>query len=109
MRVILTRHGETFENANKITMGQGIDGVLNEEGVQQARKLADRLKEEKIDFAYTSDLKRAISTTEEILKYHPHTKMICVSELRERNLGIYEGKPNFEWKEAMQKSFLPFD
>lgn len=108
MRVILTRHGETHENVKKISMGQGIDGSLNEEGIEQARKLAQRLKEENIDVAYVSDLKRAVHTAREILGFHPSAKMILTQELRERNLGIYEGGPNIAWKAAMEQSPLPF-
>ena len=108
MRVILTRHGETHENVQKISMGQGIDGSLNKEGMAQARKLARRLKEENIDVAYVSDLTRAVHTAQEILNFHPSAKMITTSLLRERNLGIYEGGPNTRWKEAMRQSPLPF-
>lgn len=108
MRVILTRHGETHENVKKISMGQGIDGSLNEEGMAQARKLARRLKEEKIDVVYVSDLTRAVNTAREVLSFHPSAKMITTPLLRERNLGIYEGGPNVRWKEAMRQSPLPF-
>lgn len=89
-------------------MGQGIHGSLNHEGIEQARRLAYRLKDEKIHFAYVSDLQRAVHTAKEVLKFHPSAQMILAPQLRERNLGIYEGRPNTEWKEAMQKSPLPF-
>lgn len=108
MRVILTRHGETHENVKKISMGQGVDGSLNDEGMEQAFKLARRLKDENIDIAYVSDLKRAVHTAQEILGFHPSAKMILTPELRERNLGIYEGGSNTVWKEAMRQSSLPF-
>lgn len=108
MRVILIRHGVTYENIKKISMGQGVDGSLNEEGIEQARKLAWRLKEENIDVAYVSDLKRVVRTAQEILNFHSSAKMILTPELRERNLGIYEGGPNTVWKEAMKESPLPF-
>ncbi len=104
----MTRHGETHENVKKISMGQGVDGILNEQGIEQAKKLANRLKDERIDFAYISDLKRAIDTAEEILKFHSRVEAIHTPYLRERNLGVYEGGPNTVWKEVMQKSSLPF-
>jgi alpha-ribazole phosphatase len=108
MRLILTRHGETEENARKISMGQGLDGSLNSQGIEQAKKLAERLKEESIQFAYVSNLTRAVRTAEEVLKFHPTVQVILSPELRERNLGIHEGRPNNEWKEVMQQSSLPF-
>lgn len=57
----------------------------------QAKKLAKRLKSEKIDIAYVSDLERADHTAKEILKYHKHIKPIYAKELREQSYGIFEG------------------
>ena len=108
MRIILTRHGETHENVKKISMGQGVDGLLNELGIEQAKKLALRLREEDMTAVYVSDLKRAVRTAEEVLYFHPRTKMILAPQLRERNLGIYEGGPNKVWKEVMEQSPIPF-
>lgn len=44
--LILTRHGETLENRQGIMQGH-MPGTLSPLGIQQARDLADRLKEEK--------------------------------------------------------------
>ena len=108
MKVIFTRHGETNENVAGISMGQGMEGNLNGTGLIQAQKLASCLKDERIHCAYISDLKRAVDTASEVLKYHPETQAIYAPELRERNLGIYEGGPRTRWKKAMQESPLPF-
>lgn len=108
MKVIFTRHGETKENIAGISMGQGTDGALNEAGVMQARQLAQRLKDEQFNYIYVSDLKRAVDTAVEILKFHAGAKLITIPELRERNLGVYEGGPREHWKRAMQESPLPF-
>jgi broad specificity phosphatase PhoE len=51
----------------------------------QTQKVAKRLKNEKIDFIYSSDLKRASDTAKEIAKYHPHISIKLTQELRERN------------------------
>jgi len=56
-RLIFVRHGETEENKAKIVQGQK-HGKLSEEGLEQAKKVAERLKDEKIDFIYSSDLDR---------------------------------------------------
>lgn len=92
MRLILVRHGETVENKKKIIQGF-LNTTLSKIGIQQAKKAAKKLKDEKIDFAYSSDLDRAKQTAKKILEFHPETKLILKKELREQNKGIYEGKP----------------
>jgi len=108
MKVIIARHGQTKANVKKIAQGQGVDSLLSKAGIQQAKKLAERLKKEKIDFAYVSDLRRAVHTAREVMKFHPLAKIILTVELRERNLGIHEGKPSTNWRNAVKKSALPF-
>jgi broad specificity phosphatase PhoE len=70
MRLILTRHGETEENKLGIVQGH-MQGTLSKEGIHQAEKLAERLRKEKIDAIFSSDLKRAVDTSKIILSYHP--------------------------------------
>ena len=98
MRLILTRHGETEENKIGIMQGH-LPGKLSAEGIEQAQKLALRLKDEKIDFIYSSDLARASDTAKEIASFHPHAPIKFVEDLRERNLGEYQGKKksDFGW------------
>ncbi len=100
MRLILTRHGETIENREGIIQGQ-LGGKLSELGTGQAKKLALRLSNEKIDVIYSSDLKRASDTAKEIIKYHPKVSVHYIKELRERDLGIFQGKKvsEIEWSE----------
>jgi len=90
MRIILTRHGETEENILDIVQGH-LPGKLTKLGIEQAKKLAERLKDEKIDYIYSSDLARSVKTTEEIIKYHPNVKVEFVEQLRERNAGRATG------------------
>lgn len=108
MRVIFTRHGETKENVAGISMGQGLDGTLNKTGMLQAQRLAHRLKDEEFQYIYVSDLKRAVDTAKAIHQYHPHAELLLAPELRERNLGIYEGGPREQWKKVMKESPIPF-
>ncbi|MDD5605888.1 MAG: histidine phosphatase family protein [Patescibacteria group bacterium] len=99
MKLIITRHGETEENKAGILQGQ-IPGTLSELGIEQAKKLALRLKDEEIDYIYSSDLARAADTAQEIVKYHPEVPFELTKELRERDLGKFAGK---------QKSGCGFD
>lgn len=91
MKLILTRHGETIENEKGILQGH-LNGKLNSLGILQAKKLGFRLKNEKIDAIYSSDLTRAFDTAREIAKYHPGINIELCKELRERNNGDFEGK-----------------
>ena len=95
MKLILTRHGETIENQQGISQGH-LPGKLSKKGIQQTKKLALRLKNEKIDHIYSSDLSRAADTAKEIAKYHPNTPLHFVKELREADLGSFEGKKDEE-------------
>ena len=81
-------------------------GILSEKGKEQAKKVAERLKDEKIDFIYTSDLARAKDTAKEISKFHSKAPFKVVKELRERNLGEFQGKKKSDlgWKTGEFKS-----
>lgn len=92
MRLIITRHGETFDNINRICQGQ-TQGELTQEGLEQAKKLGMRFKTTEIDAVYSSDLKRAVDTAKEILKPHPKLKLRLDKRLRERYLGELQGRP----------------
>ncbi|MFH1400581.1 MAG: histidine phosphatase family protein [Nanoarchaeota archaeon] len=91
MRLIITRHGETEENKQGIIQGH-LPGHLSKEGRAQAQKLALRLKDERIDYIYASDLARAADTASIIHKYHADTPIEFVTALREKKLGEWEGK-----------------
>ena len=91
MKLIITRHGETLGNKEGILQGH-LQGTLSELGKEQARKVAERLKEEKIDYIYSSDLARASDTAKEIAKFHPNIPIEFIKELRESCFGSFEGK-----------------
>ena len=102
MRIIIVRHGETEENKKRILMGH-IPGILSTNGIKQAKEIAKVLKNEKIDVIYSSDLDRAVKTTEEIAKYH-NVPVFHSKDLREQNYGIFQGKPIDQLIEANNKS-----
>lgn len=101
MRLILVRHGETAENAGDIHMGQA-DRPLNAVGHAQAAKVAQRLRDERIDVAYASDLMRARATAEAILAFHPHLALHLDRRLREKDAGIFNGRPRAELHAAYE-------
>lgn len=95
MKLILTRHGETEENIAGIMQGH-LPGKLSDSGIEQAKILALRLKDEKIDYIFSSDLARSVDTAKEIIKFHPNVPVRFVKELREKNLGEFQGKKKSE-------------
>ncbi len=86
MKIILIRHGESEANANRIHQGQTIDTGLSKKGKEQAKKVAKRLVNEKIEAVYSSDLKRAMETAKFIADSH-NLKAIPDKRLREFDLG----------------------
>ncbi len=95
MKLIITRHGETEENKAGIIQGH-LPGHLSETGIEQAKKVALRLKDEKINFIYSSDLDRAANTAKEIAKFHLDVPIKFVKDLREKFLGEWQGKSKKE-------------
>lgn len=91
MKLILVRHGETEENRRGETQGH-MPGKLSSLGIEQAKKLAQRLKDEKIDCIFSSDLARAADTAKEIHKFHSDVPIEFTEKLRELNMGEFQGK-----------------
>jgi probable phosphoglycerate mutase len=104
-RVIFIRHGETLWNVEGREMGQ-MNSPLTDLGEKQAKAIAKRLKQTHISHLYSSDLGRTIQTATYISKSCDLEIKLNI-ELRERNMGIFEGytrsemKDNFptEWEE----------
>jgi broad specificity phosphatase PhoE len=89
LHLMLVRHGETEWNVQRRFQGQ-TDVPLSDFGKWQAELIAGRLKSQKIDALYTSDLKRARETAAAIAEF---SRLEIVSEprLRELKFGILEG------------------
>jgi len=91
LRIGLIRHGETFWN--RMGRWQGHAAVpLNEEGMQQARLLADYLSPQShlISAIYSSDLKRA-SDTAQVLANRLRKPLTLDARLREIDVGEWQG------------------
>jgi len=90
-RLILVRHGEAEGNIERRFHGH-YDSKLTENGHLQVQKLANKLKDEKIDVLYSSDLSRAYETA----KYIADIKNLdiqIIEGLREINGGDWENVP----------------
>ena len=91
MKVYFARHGQT--DWNTLAKVQGTTDIpLNENGILQAYKLCEFLKENSISFEriYTSYQVRAKQTAQ-IIDEQFHTGYEIVSGLEEMNLGLFEG------------------
>jgi len=85
----IARHGETEWNAQNLMQGQK-DSLLTPKGIEQAKNLADKLKQIKFDQIFSSDLARAKKTAEIVALEH---KLIVSTSklLRESSFGKFEG------------------
>jgi broad specificity phosphatase PhoE len=105
MRLVIIRHGESESNAKKINQGS-TQGKLTKKGLSQAKKTALFLsKKEDIQFIYCSDLHRTKETANEVLK-RIKVPIEYSKEIRERKLGIFEGKPLGSFREYVKKNNL---
>jgi broad specificity phosphatase PhoE len=96
--IYITRHGETEWNAEGRIQGH-TDVPLSERGREQARMLARRLADVRIDAAYSSDLSRAAETATTALGERD-VPLRLTAELREYNKGVFEGLTAQEYREA---------
>ena len=88
-RWLIVRHGETEWNAQGRIQGH-TDISLSETGIQQARLLAERMGDVKLDVAYSSDLARSAETARQILGQRT-VPLHTTPRLREFNKGVFEG------------------
>lgn len=102
--LILVRHGKSeWNKLGKWTGWTDID--LVEEGVAEAKRAGEALRDIEIHKAYTSDLQRAQQTLEHIKKTLGKDIETAVDPaLRERHYGIYTGKNKWELKEQVGES-----
>ena len=84
------RHAETTWNQKNLCQGQK-DIPLSQKGREEAKLLANYLREFQIDCIVSSPLCRALDTAKEIHDLHPNAKFYTVAELSERSWGALEG------------------
>nr|WP_279625043.1 2,3-diphosphoglycerate-dependent phosphoglycerate mutase [Erysipelothrix tonsillarum] len=94
MKLVVVRHGESEWNKKNLFTGWA-DVELSEKGVEEAKLGGRMLKEEGYDFdiVYTSYLKRAIHTMDNILNEMERTWLPIVKDwrLNERHYGALQG------------------
>jgi probable phosphoglycerate mutase len=88
MKLYLIRHGETQYNRDGLVQGW-VDSNLTETGISQAKKVAEKLNDKKIEIIFCSDLGRAYQTAK-IISKKLKTPLLQNWLLRERSLGKLE-------------------
>ena len=103
-KLYIVRHGQTAYNAKKAWIGR-TDAPLDETGVLQAQKLADRLADVNFEAIYTSPLTRAVNTAEPIAAMHRNVNLIMNYGLAERDFGEWECKTREEIAKSCPEAF----
>jgi 2,3-bisphosphoglycerate-dependent phosphoglycerate mutase len=100
-KLVIIRHGESVWNKENIFTGW-LDAPLSEEGIKQAKKAGQLLREKgfTFDLGFTSVLQRAYNTLDLILK---EMELVIPVEkswrLNERHYGELQGKNKDEMRE----------
>ncbi|WP_025025974.1 histidine phosphatase family protein [Caldalkalibacillus mannanilyticus] len=85
----LIRHGETVWNTQKKLQGH-LDSPLTELGKKQSMWLGEALLEEPLEIIYCSSSDRAYQTAE-LVCHGRKIEIVRCDELKEMNLGVWEG------------------
>ncbi len=95
-KLFIFRHGQTFDNKEKIFSGFR-QSDLTPEGVEEAKEVGEKLKNEKVTKAYQSDQIRSQHTLELVLNgYHQNVEIITDARIKERDYGDLTGKSKIE-------------
>lgn len=101
--LVLVRHGESEWNAKGLWTGW-TDVSLSEKGHEEAKKAGEVLKDIHFDLAYTSSLKRAQQTLDEIKKViNQNPPTTANKAFNERDYGDMTGKNKWQIKEKVGK------
>lgn len=106
-RLGIIRHGSTHWNTEGRAQGNS-DIALNDEGILDAHKLAERLANEKWDVIYSSNLKRAVQTAE-IIAEKASLQTQWDPRLREVAGGLIEGTTEAERVQRWGKKWWELD
>lgn len=88
--IYVFRHGQTFDNSNRVFSGWR-DSELTDEGIAQASRLSEKLKNKHIDVCITSPLSRSKDTANLALQHHPDVLFEEDERIIERNYGDLTG------------------
>jgi probable phosphoglycerate mutase len=103
MKLYVARHGRT--NYNDLGLCNGdptVDVHLTEAGIEQAKALAEKLKDVQFDQIFISEHKRTRQTADIANEYH-HAPIAVDTRLNDNRNG-FEGKHREEYYSALEKA-----
>jgi broad specificity phosphatase PhoE len=106
-RVFMVRHGDTVLSAEDRFAGV-TDVELSEKGREEARRLAERLKGEKISAVYASPLGRTVETARILAAPHDLEVQTC-DGFREISHGHWEGMKRHEVEEKFPEEMAEWE
>ncbi len=91
-KIFIFRHGETVDNKDHVFSGWR-QTDLTESGIEEAKGIGEKLKDEKVTKTYQSDQIRSQHTLELVLdSFHKNVEIITDSRIKERDYGDLTGK-----------------
>ncbi len=103
MKIYLARHGQSNYNVLGLCNADPAKNVhLTEKGLQQARVLAEKLKNISIEHIFVSELRRTKQTADIINKFH-NLPIQVDSRLNDNRSG-YEGRPASNYYSALERA-----
>lgn len=106
MNIYITRHGETEWNREGRMQGWE-NSRLTEKGIENAKRLGERLKDIDFECIYCSPLGRAVETAENI-KGERDIKIVLNDSLKEMNFGLWDGMMHSDIKEMFPEQYNNF-
>jgi 2,3-bisphosphoglycerate-dependent phosphoglycerate mutase len=104
-RIFIFRHGQTTDNlAHDFSGIRDVD--LTPAGIEEAKQIGEKLKNEPVTKAYQSNQIRSKHTLELVLNgFHKNVEIITDPRIRERDYGNLTGKNKDELKKIDPKNF----
>ena len=111
-RYFILRHGQTPYQLKKEKIiypkREKFPILLTKKGIEQIKKIAQRLRKERIDFIFSSDFPRTRQTAGIIAEELGIEKINFDKRLKEINVGIYTGKSKKELNDDFPENIRRF-
>jgi 2,3-bisphosphoglycerate-dependent phosphoglycerate mutase len=104
-KIFIFRHGQTEDNKSHTFSGFR-QSDLTSEGIEEAKRIGEELKNEKVTKAYQSDLIRSQNTLRLVLDdYHQGIQVITDQRIKERDYGNLTGKNKDETEKEYPQQY----
>jgi broad specificity phosphatase PhoE len=103
MKITYFVHSITTDNEQGLATGW-LQGELSEEGVKRAEELGQQLADRQFDAVFSSDLRRAVHSTE--LFFNGRLPTFIDWRLRECDYGDLDGQPAHQFKKDREEACI---